>query len=89
MILEATLTSKGQVTIPKKLREKLNLSQGDVVQFCLEDEEIKILSSPRKSLKLEDVAGILHRPIQKRVSLEEMNKAIAEGVLQEYESSRH
>ena len=39
---EATLTSQGQISIPKKVRERLNLQKGDKVIF-LEDEEGRIL----------------------------------------------
>ena len=38
----STLSSKGQVTIPKDLRDNLNLKTGDKVDFELEDDQIKI-----------------------------------------------
>jgi AbrB family looped-hinge helix DNA binding protein len=33
---EATVTSKGQVTLPKRLRERLGLKQGSRIRFRLE-----------------------------------------------------
>jgi antitoxin PrlF len=36
----ARLTAKGQVTIPKKVREMLNVSYGDVIDFSVEKEKI-------------------------------------------------
>ncbi len=39
---EATLTSQGQVSIPKKVRQKLHLEKGDKVVF-LEDEKGRVL----------------------------------------------
>ena len=39
---EATLTSQGQVSIPKRVRERLGLEKGDKVVF-LEDEEGRIV----------------------------------------------
>ena len=39
---EATLTSQGQVSIPKKVRERLGLGKGDKVVF-LEDEEGRVV----------------------------------------------
>lgn len=34
---DATITSKGQVTIPKRIREQLDLSAGDQVEFVVSD----------------------------------------------------
>jgi len=34
----ATLTSKGQVTLPVELRRRWGLRRGDCVDFCLEDD---------------------------------------------------
>ena len=36
----ATVTSKGQVTIPKKVREALDLRPGSEVDFVLEDGKV-------------------------------------------------
>ena len=35
----ALVTSKGQVTIPKKIRERLQLAAGDRVAFCLNEKQ--------------------------------------------------
>lgn len=35
---DATVTSKGQVTIPKRIRDKLGLDAGTEVEFILEDD---------------------------------------------------
>jgi AbrB family looped-hinge helix DNA binding protein len=73
----ATMTSKGQITVPKNIRQHLKLEAGSKVRFVLEEDgttRIIPLNVPVESL-----AGFLHRPGMKAVSLEEMEQAIAEG----------
>ena len=41
----ATLTSKGQITIPVAVRAKLNLQQGDKVVFIEDDQGVRILNA--------------------------------------------
>lgn len=79
---QAKVTSKGQITIPKKIREKLNISPGDKINFVEEnDGEIKIY--PQKK-SIERLKGILHRPDQKALSIEEMNEGVTEYLKQKY-----
>jgi antitoxin PrlF len=46
MHFEATITSKGQITLPARLREKLNLKDGDKVEFYL-DHLGRVMMRPR------------------------------------------
>ena len=46
MHFEAKITSKGQVTLPVRLREKLNLKNGDTIEFYL-DHEGQVMVRPR------------------------------------------
>lgn len=48
---EATVTSKGQVTIPKKVRERLGLDAGSKVTFILRDGESIMLPKPEEPLE--------------------------------------
>lgn len=73
----ATLTSKGQITIPKKVRQVLHLGIGDRVEFVIEKSG-KVLVHPGKG-RVADLKGILHRRSRKPVSLTEMEDAIAKG----------
>lgn len=69
----ATLTSKGQITIPKPVREALKLETGDRVEFLVAaDGTVTIWPV------IEDVTtlkGMLKKP-SRRVTIEEMNQAI-------------
>jgi len=73
----ATLTSKGQVTIPRSIRNKLNLKTGDKIDFMMKDGEVLLVPV---SKQVSDVFGILSRDGQKTVTVEEMNEVIKERV---------
>jgi len=68
----ATLTSKGQITIPADVRRRLGLESGDRVEFVEVDGgfAIKPANDDVRSLK-----GLLRKPA-KPVSIEAMNAAI-------------
>lgn len=70
----STLTSKGQTTIPKDIREYLNLQPGHRIDFIV-DEEGRVILRPA-TLHIRDLAGILHRTDQRPISVEEMNRVI-------------
>ena len=43
--MTATITSKGQLTIPKAIREQLNLQSGDKVEFLVDkDGSVRIVT---------------------------------------------
>ena len=71
----ATVTSKGQVTLPKKVREALKVKPGDQIDFVLGAEgEVRVRAG---RFDARDLKGLLHRPGRKPVSLEAMEEAIA------------
>ncbi|MFD2759955.1 AbrB/MazE/SpoVT family DNA-binding domain-containing protein [Lentibacillus juripiscarius] len=45
--MEAKLTSKGQITIPKEIRRLLNLQSGDAVSFEVHESGVTINKSRR------------------------------------------
>lgn len=49
-LLSGKMTSKGQITIPKELRELLDLSEGDQLKILIEGEEVKIKPFKKKLL---------------------------------------
>jgi antitoxin PrlF len=68
---ESTLTSKGQVTVPREIRERLGLESGDKLAFTLLSDGTVVMRA--KTRQLLDLAGSLTRPSQPKVSIEEMN----------------
>jgi len=73
-MITATVTSKGQITLPKAVRESLKLRSGDKIAFVINDKEEAVLKPVTKSV--DQVFGFLHKKGQKPVSVEEMDKAI-------------
>jgi len=70
----ATVTSKGQITIPQKIRHYLGLRTGDQAEFVVNDDgrvTISPLTADARELK-----GMLPKP-KKAVSIDQMNKVIA------------
>jgi antitoxin PrlF len=71
---QATLTSKGQITIPKTVREALKLDVGGKVEFfVLEDGDV-LLHPVTKAV--DDVFGRLHQPGRPSVTVAEMDEGI-------------
>ncbi len=69
----STLTTKGQITIPKPVRDQLNLQPGDLVDFVIEDDgSIRLLPVTESIDKLK---GMVQRP-ERIISLKEMQAAI-------------
>jgi AbrB family looped-hinge helix DNA binding protein len=72
----ATLTSKGQITIPAKVRAELGVSAGDRVEFIELGKGRFAIVPATKSIK--ELKGIFKGRRRKSVSIEEMDAAIAE-----------
>jgi len=77
----ATLTSKGQTTIPKDIRDYLRLKTGDKIHFLI-DAEGKV--SMRPSIDARELRGVGHLAGRKAVSLEEMEDALVEAVKEDH-----
>ena len=69
----STLTSKGQTTIPKDIRKRLNLHPGDRLEFVI-DEDGRVLVLPA-SIDASELTGMLKSP-SRPVSVEDINRAI-------------
>jgi antitoxin PrlF len=72
MDTDATLTSKGQTTIPKPIRDSLGMKAGDRMTFTLMPDGVVLMRVKNKSvLKL---AGILHRKGRKPAAIEQLSR---------------
>lgn len=74
----ATITTKGQVTIPKAIRDSLKLNRGDRIGFIVIKEGEALVRPISK--RVDDVFGKLHKPGRKAATVEEMCRAIAERI---------
>ncbi len=70
----AKITSKGQTTIPQEIRKLLNLQAGDRLDFMIADDG-RVYLHPT-NIKVKSLKGILKKPNQETVSLEQMDEAI-------------
>ena len=70
----ATITTKGQITIPKTIRDSLMLSAGDKIEFVVIDKREALIRPVSK--KVDDIFGLLHKHDRKTISVEKMNKII-------------
>jgi AbrB family looped-hinge helix DNA binding protein len=66
----ATLTSKGQTTIPKEIRDRLGMKPGDRMTFTLMADGAVLVRVKRKSIS--ELAGVLHKKGRKTVPIEQM-----------------
>ena len=69
----SSITSKGQVTIPKDIRDRLKLQTGDKVEFVV-DEEGRVELVP-VTASVTRLKGMLPKP-KRAVTLEAMDMAI-------------
>ncbi len=76
----AVVTSKGQLTLPKGIRERLGLSAGSRLDFQV-DERGWLLARPVTNTAL-GLAGLLKRPGQKAMSIEAMADAVERSAVE-------
>ena len=69
------LTTKGQTALPKDLRAALRLEPGDTLRYLVLEGEVRIL----KARPVSGWGGMLRRPKQRPVTLEDMEDAISAG----------
>ncbi len=72
MNTDATLTSKGQTTIPKPIRDGLRMKAGDKMNFTLMPDGVVIMRVKNKHVS--DLAGLLYKKARKPVPVELLSR---------------
>jgi antitoxin PrlF len=78
---DATMTSKGQVTIPREIRERLRVRRGQKLRFTIETDN-RVVMTPLFT-RLSELAGILPKA-KRTATIEEMNEAIGDAAVERF-----
>ena len=76
--MRATLTSKGQITIPKLVRDSLALHSGDKIEFVLTENNEVLLKPVTK--KVDEVFGRLFRADRHAADIAEMDAMLKQKI---------
>lgn len=83
----ATMTSKGQITVPKAVRDLLKVGPGDRLGFRIrEDGGIELVA---ETVDLRSLIGMLkhHAEPGRPITVEDMDEAIGQAVVEEFDRS--
>jgi antitoxin PrlF len=83
---EATVTTKGQVTIPKAVRDHLKLETGARLDFVIADDGTVVVKPVTRHVR--ELAGLLHRPGRQPVSVRAMDAAIGAHLRRRFRRTR-
>jgi len=72
MTTDATLTSKGQTTIPKVIRDSLGMKAGDRMSFTLMPDGVVLMRVKNK--RAADLAGLLFKKDRKPIPVEQLSR---------------
>jgi antitoxin PrlF len=79
----ATITTKGQVTIPKIIRDSLLLNTGDQIEFVITNKREALIRPISK--KVDDVFGKLYNPKRKARSIEEIHEKLKRKMKEKFQ----
>lgn len=72
----ATLTSKGQVTVPKEIRDALSLDAGATLDFSLQPDGSLVVRPLKRSASA--LVGLLQQPAGRAATVQALNRAVGE-----------
>ena len=82
----ATITSKGQITLPKRVRDHLRLGPGDRVEFVIDaDGGVRVRPTAGSAKAL---FGLLHRPDRGAPTLSEIREGMVDYLAEDDERIR-
>ncbi|WP_288425868.1 AbrB/MazE/SpoVT family DNA-binding domain-containing protein [uncultured Agrobacterium sp.] len=82
MGFQTTITSKGQMTVPKNVRDELEIKPGDKCYVWVRHREMIVV--PRNK-SVNDLAGILGKPPNgRKLAIEEIDSLVGDAVSEEY-----
>lgn len=79
---KSRMTSKGQTTVPKEVRDALGAGEGTQLNWVVDGGSVSVTA---KSLNIADFAGFLGKPPNGvHLTVEQMNQAIGEAVAERF-----
>lgn len=81
----STVTTRGQTTVPKELRDLFGIREGTELLWLVKDGVATV--EPRAG-RLVDLAGILGSPLGRIVTVDEMNDAVRDEAAERHARSR-
>jgi antitoxin PrlF len=79
----ATITSKGQITIPASVRAAMSLEAGTKVEFVeVAPKRFEIIPINRSVMELKGMFA--HKALKRPVTIEEMNEAVKQAAAESY-----
>lgn len=80
----STLTTKGQITIPREVRDRLGVREGDRIVFQF-DEQDRLILRPETRDPLKGILGLLHHHARDRpMAVEEMKADVRAKAAEKY-----
>ncbi len=80
-LISGKMTSKGQITIPKELRDRLEVSEGDQFKFLISEDGNSVRMEPIKRKLLSDAIGKVNA--KEPIDLEKMREIVHETAAKE------
>lgn len=85
--LQATVTSRGQITLPKSLRDLMTLNAGDLVDFTVDNAGRIVMQKPGVAGASAGCGRPFLKPGQKAVSASQMKSAVRQSAARRFQTA--